>query len=60
MLPRSLCHGVDFLFLQVGRDNVHNLFYVRTLEICGTFRAMGNSVGQLEQNCRGAHCRVKV
>jgi autophagy-related protein 16 len=30
--------------LTSGRDNVHNLFDVRTLEICGTFRAMGNRV----------------
>jgi autophagy-related protein 16-1 len=30
--------------LTSGRDNVHNLFDVRTLEICGTFRAPGNRV----------------
>ena len=30
--------------LTSGRDNVHNLFDVRTLEVCGTFRATGNRV----------------
>lgn len=30
--------------LTSGRDNVHNLFDVRTLEVCGTFRAVGNRV----------------
>ncbi|TVU45065.1 hypothetical protein EJB05_04536, partial [Eragrostis curvula] len=30
--------------LTSGRDNVHNLFDVRTLEICGTFRVTGNKV----------------
>ncbi|XP_073013657.1 autophagy-related protein 16 [Typha latifolia] len=30
--------------LTSGKDNVHNLFDVRTLEVCGTFRAGGNKV----------------
>ncbi|URE40054.1 Autophagy protein 16 (ATG16) [Musa troglodytarum] len=32
------------LLLTSGRDNLHNLFDLRTLEICGTFRANGNRV----------------
>ncbi|XP_010929949.2 autophagy-related protein 16 isoform X1 [Elaeis guineensis] len=32
------------LVLTSGRDNLHNLFDVRTLEVCGTFRANGNRV----------------
>lgn len=32
------------LLLTSGRDNLHNLFDVRTLEVCGTFRASGNWV----------------
>lgn len=30
--------------LTSGRDNLHNLFDVRTLEVCGTLRATGNRV----------------
>ncbi|CAL5198166.1 unnamed protein product [Lathyrus oleraceus] len=30
--------------LTSGRDNLHNLFDVRTLEVCGTLRASGNKV----------------
>lgn len=30
--------------LTSGRDNLHNLFDMRTLEVCGTFRANGNRV----------------
>ncbi|KAL5218056.1 hypothetical protein ABZP36_018740 [Zizania latifolia] len=30
--------------LTSGKDNVHNLFDVRTLEVCGTFKATGNRV----------------
>ncbi|KAJ4766242.1 Autophagy-related protein 16 [Rhynchospora pubera] len=30
--------------LTSGKDNVHNLFDIRTLEVCGTFRAGGNQV----------------
>ncbi|XP_020253319.1 autophagy-related protein 16 isoform X1 [Asparagus officinalis] len=30
--------------LTSGRDNLHNLFDVRSLEVCGTFRASGNRV----------------
>ncbi|XP_018457155.1 autophagy-related protein 16 [Raphanus sativus] len=30
------------MILTSGRDNVHNLFDTRTLEICGTLRASGN------------------
>lgn len=30
--------------LTSGRDNVHNLFDVRSLEVCGTLRASGNRV----------------
>ncbi|TYI12522.1 hypothetical protein ES332_A09G283600v1 [Gossypium tomentosum] len=30
--------------LTSGRDNVHNLFDVRSLEACGTFKATGNRV----------------
>ncbi|KAJ1413244.1 WD40/YVTN repeat-like-containing domain superfamily [Sesbania bispinosa] len=30
--------------LTSGRDNLHNLFDVRSLEVCGTFRATGNKV----------------
>ncbi|XP_002511279.2 autophagy-related protein 16 isoform X2 [Ricinus communis] len=30
--------------LTSGRDNVHNLFDMRSLEVCGTFRATGNRV----------------
>ncbi|THU73102.1 hypothetical protein C4D60_Mb04t19260 [Musa balbisiana] len=29
------------LLLTSGSDNLHNLFDLRTLEICGTFRASG-------------------
>ncbi|XP_020107458.1 autophagy-related protein 16 [Ananas comosus] len=32
------------LVLTSGKDNVHNLFDVRTLEVCGTFRAGGSRV----------------
>lgn len=32
------------VILTSGRDNVHNLFDVRTLEVCGTLRASGNRV----------------
>ncbi|WOL01353.1 hypothetical protein Cni_G10069 [Canna indica] len=32
------------LVLTSGRDNMHNLFDLRTLEVCGTFRANGNRV----------------
>ncbi|KAG0461143.1 hypothetical protein HPP92_021440 [Vanilla planifolia] len=32
------------MVLTSGRDNVHNLFDVRTLEICGAFRGNGNRV----------------
>ncbi|XP_042472863.1 autophagy-related protein 16-like [Zingiber officinale] len=32
------------LVLTSGRDNLHNLFDLRTLEVCGTFRASGNRV----------------
>ncbi|KAE8717436.1 putative F-box and wd40 domain protein [Hibiscus syriacus] len=28
--------------LTSGRDNLHNLFDIRSLEVCGTFRATGN------------------
>ncbi|GMH16752.1 hypothetical protein Nepgr_018593 [Nepenthes gracilis] len=30
--------------LTTGRDNLHNLFDIRTLEVCGTLRASGNKV----------------
>ncbi|XP_063944059.1 autophagy-related protein 16 [Daucus carota subsp. sativus] len=30
------------VILTSGRDNVHNLFDMRTLEVCGTLRASGN------------------
>ncbi|XVF08792.1 hypothetical protein REPUB_Repub07fG0033500 [Reevesia pubescens] len=30
--------------LTSGRDNLHNLFDIRSLEVCGTFRATGNRV----------------
>jgi autophagy-related protein 16 len=30
--------------LTSGRDNLHNLFDMRSLEVCGTFRATGNRV----------------
>lgn len=30
--------------LTSGRDNLHNLFDMRSLEVCGTFRAAGNRV----------------
>jgi autophagy-related protein 16-1 len=30
--------------LTSGKDNVHNLFDIRTLEVCGTFRASGNQI----------------
>lgn len=30
--------------LTSGRDNLHNLFDIRTLEVCGTLRASGNSL----------------
>lgn len=30
--------------LTSGRDNLHNLFDIRTLEVCGTLRASGNRV----------------
>ncbi|KAI9087587.1 hypothetical protein K1719_030457 [Acacia pycnantha] len=30
--------------LTSGRDNIHNMFDVRTLEVCGTLRATGNRV----------------
>ena len=30
--------------LTSGRDNLHNLFDVRSLEVCGTLKAMGNRV----------------
>lgn len=32
------------VILTSGRDNVHNLFDMRTLEVCGTLRASGNRV----------------
>lgn len=32
------------LVLTTGRDNKHNLFDLRTLEVCGTLRATGNRV----------------
>jgi len=32
------------IMLTSGRDNLHNLFDVRTLEVCGTFRASRNRV----------------
>ncbi|KAK1363215.1 autophagy-related protein 16 [Heracleum sosnowskyi] len=32
------------VLLTSGRDNVHNLFDMRTLEVCGTLRASGNRV----------------
>ncbi|KAG9441463.1 hypothetical protein H6P81_017317 [Aristolochia fimbriata] len=32
------------LVLTSGRDNLHNLFDMRTLEVCGTMRANGNKV----------------
>ncbi|KAK4350607.1 hypothetical protein RND71_029920 [Anisodus tanguticus] len=32
------------MILTSGRDNLHNLFDIRTLEICGTFRANANRV----------------
>ncbi|RZR82744.1 hypothetical protein BHM03_00009239, partial [Ensete ventricosum] len=32
------------LVLTSGRDNLHNLFDLRTLEVCGTFKANGNRV----------------
>ncbi|XVF11635.1 hypothetical protein REPUB_Repub08aG0044300 [Reevesia pubescens] len=38
-LPRS-----RNVVLTSGRDNVHNLFDIRSLEVCGTFRATGNRV----------------
>ncbi|KAE8668055.1 putative F-box and wd40 domain protein [Hibiscus syriacus] len=30
--------------LTSGRDNLHNLFDIRSLEVCGTFKATGNRV----------------
>ncbi|XP_043722031.1 autophagy-related protein 16 isoform X1 [Telopea speciosissima] len=32
------------IILTSGRDNLHNLFDMRTLEVCGTLRANGNRV----------------
>ncbi|XP_050225816.1 autophagy-related protein 16 [Mercurialis annua] len=32
------------IVLTSGRDNVHNFFDMRSLEVCGTFRATGNRV----------------
>ncbi|XP_052176491.1 autophagy-related protein 16-like isoform X2 [Diospyros lotus] len=32
------------IILTSGRDNLHNLFDVRSLEVCGTLRASGNRV----------------
>ncbi|KAK6795051.1 hypothetical protein RDI58_008504 [Solanum bulbocastanum] len=32
------------MILTSGRDNLHNLFDIRTLEICGTFRSNANRV----------------
>ncbi|CAH9083643.1 unnamed protein product [Cuscuta epithymum] len=32
------------MILTSGRDNLHNLFDIRTLEICGTFKASGNRI----------------
>ncbi|KAI0524467.1 hypothetical protein KFK09_003837 [Dendrobium nobile] len=32
------------IVLTSGRDNVHNLFDVRSLEVCGTYRTSGNRV----------------
>ncbi|KAM7471232.1 hypothetical protein LguiA_009415 [Lonicera macranthoides] len=32
------------VMLTSGRDNLHNLFDMRTLEVCGTLRASGNRV----------------
>ncbi|RAL38796.1 hypothetical protein DM860_013477 [Cuscuta australis] len=32
------------LILTSGRDNLHNLFDIRTLELCGTFKASGNRI----------------
>ncbi|KAF8399820.1 hypothetical protein HHK36_015692 [Tetracentron sinense] len=32
------------IILTSGRDNLHNLFDMRSLEVCGTFRANGNRV----------------
>nr|GMD80904.1 autophagy-related protein 16 [Ipomoea batatas] len=32
------------VILTSGRDNLHNLFDICTLEICGTFRANGNQI----------------
>ncbi|KAK1387692.1 Autophagy-related protein 16 [Heracleum sosnowskyi] len=32
------------VLLTSGRDNVHNLFDMRTIEVCGTLRASGNRV----------------
>ncbi|CDP15088.1 unnamed protein product [Coffea canephora] len=39
----SLSHNGN-LILTSGRDNMHNLFDMRSLEICGTFRANGSRV----------------
>ena len=32
------------VLLTSGRDNLHNLFDIRSLEVCGTLRASGNRV----------------
>ncbi|XP_020597009.1 autophagy-related protein 16 [Phalaenopsis equestris] len=41
----SVCVSRDGnVVLTSGRDNVHNLFDVRTLEVCGTYRTNGNRV----------------
>ncbi|KAK9113578.1 hypothetical protein Syun_020375 [Stephania yunnanensis] len=37
----SLSSGGN-IFLTSGRDNLHNLFDMRSLEVCGTLRATGN------------------
>ncbi|XP_058102057.1 autophagy-related protein 16 [Magnolia sinica] len=39
----SLSHSGSIV-LTSGRDNLHNLFDVRSLEVCGTLRANGNKV----------------
>eukprot|EP00252_Welwitschia_mirabilis_P025474 TRINITY_DN7965_c0_g2_i1.p1 TRINITY_DN7965_c0_g2~~TRINITY_DN7965_c0_g2_i1.p1 ORF type:complete len:533 (+),score=74.84 TRINITY_DN7965_c0_g2_i1:158-1756(+) len=39
----SLSHNCNYI-LTSGRDNLHNLFDVRTLEVCATFRTQGFKV----------------
>nr|KJB51147.1 hypothetical protein B456_008G203700 [Gossypium raimondii] len=44
LLSEVSAHSLAITSLSLGRDNSHNLFDIRSLEVFGTFRATGNKV----------------